>query len=293
MAIKKDGDMPGGNRPAFVHIHLVSDATGETLIAVSRAGAAQYAGVRAIEHVHAMARTPHQIDQILSAVERAPGIVLYTLVNDTLGKRLEAGCRALGAPCHSVLDPVLRVFQSYLGPAGDHRIGAQHALDEDYFRRIDALNFTMAHDDGQHPEGLNDADVILVGVSRSSKTPTSIYLANRGVKAANVPIVPNTPLPPQLMEARRPLIVGFVASPERIEALRQNRLLALNAAASDLAYVDRAAIAEEVAFTRKLCARQGWPIIDVSRRSIEEAAAAVLTLHRARADARVEEVPVR
>jgi hypothetical protein len=180
-----------------------------------------------------------------------------------------------------VLEPILQTLQSYLGVAGTRRVGAQHVLDADYFRRIDALNFTMLHDDGQLAGSLDEADVVLVGISRTSKTPTSIYLANRGIKTANIPIVPGIKLPPQLEEATHPLIVGLTASPERIVQLRENRVLGLNAAAHGESYVDKAAVASEVAFTRKLCERHGWPIIDVTRRSIEETAADIMALHQA------------
>ncbi len=266
------------NHDSFFHLHLISDATGETLITVARAAAAQYTHTRAIEHLHAMVRTGKQIDHVIDELEEQPGIVLYTLVDRQLSDRLEAGCRRIGIPCVSVLEPILQLLQSYLGTVGERRVGAQHVLDADYFRRIDALNFTMAHDDGQLAGALNEADVVLVGVSRTSKTPTSIYLANRGIKTANVPIVAGAPLPKELETVSHPLVVGLVATPERIIQLRQNRLLGLNAG-SHLTYVDRQTVAGELALTRKLCARHGWPVIDVTRRSIEETAAAVMTLH--------------
>ena len=264
---------------SYFHLHLVSDSTGETLIAVSRAAAAQYQGIAAIEHVYPLVRNPAQLERVLSELESAPGIVLYTLVDPALAARLEAAAREFGCPSLSVLDPVLGLFQSYLGTASTPQPGAQHVLNADYFKRIDALNFTMMHDDGQLPDDIEEADVILVGVSRTSKTPTSIYLANRGIKTANVPLVPNVPPPPALDTARRPLVVGLVASPDRIVQIRQNRLLSLNAS-DDSPYVDRTAVAEEVALSRRLCARNGWPLIDVTRRSIEETAAAILDLYR-------------
>ena len=175
-------------------------------------------------------------------------------------------------------DPVLQLFQSYLGGESKPRIGAQHLLNAEYFKRIDALNYTMLHDDGQHTDDLEQADVVLVGVSRTSKTPTSIYLANRGVKTANVPLVPDVPLPPNLETLKQPLVVGLIASPERIVQIRQNRLLGLKAEQDADQYVDRQAVAEEIAFSRKLCGRHNWPIIDVTRRSIEETAAAIMAL---------------
>ncbi len=268
-------------RESFFHLHMISDATGETLITVGRAAAAQHVNVRAIEHVHAMVRSPKQLERVIAALEEQPGIVLYTLVDREISERLETACRRIGIPCVSVLEPVLQTLQSYLGVAGARRVGAQHVLDAEYFRRIDALNFTMLHDDGQLAGSLDEADVVLVGISRTSKTPTSIYLANRGIKTANIPIVPGIRLPPQLEEAKHPLIVGLTASPERIVQLRENRVLGLNAAAHGESYIDKAAVASEVAFTRKLCERHGWPIIDVTRRSIEETAADIMALHQA------------
>ena len=273
------------NREGFFHLHMISDATGETLITVARAAAAQYTEVRAVEHVHSMVRSTAQLDRVIAALEEKPGIVLYTLVDGTLGGRLETACRRIGIPCASVLEPVLQMLQAYLGAPGARRVGAQHMLDAEYFRRIDALNFTMIHDDGQLAGSLEEADVVLVGVSRTSKTPTSIYLANRGVKVANVPIVPGIPPPADLERVKGPLVVGLTASAERIVQLRENRVLSLNAAAHSETYVDKAAIAAEIAFARKLCARHGWPIIDVTRRSIEETAAAILALRDERARA--------
>jgi len=263
---------------SYFHLHLISDATGETLITVARAAAAQYAKVAPVEHVHPLVRNQKQLDRVLSEIEESPGIVLYTLLEDDLVGRLEEKCRALSLPCMSILGPVLQLFQSYLGSETTHRVGAQHTLNAEYFKRIDALNYTMFHDDGQHPEGLDEADVVLVGVSRTSKTPTSIYLANRGVKTGNVPLVPGTPYPEQLEALAQPLVVGLYASPERIVQIRQNRLLGLKAHDDDSSYIDRQLVAEEVAFSKRLCAKHNWPLIDVTRRSIEETAAAVLRL---------------
>jgi [pyruvate, water dikinase]-phosphate phosphotransferase / [pyruvate, water dikinase] kinase len=262
----------------YFHLHLVSDATGETLITVARAAAAQYATVSPIEHIYPLVRSHRQVDRVLAEIEASPGIVLYTLIDNELSNRLETKCREFGVPCLNILRPVLGLFQSYLGAETTARVGAQHMLNAEYFRRIDALNFTMLHDDGQQTEDLEDAEVVLIGVSRTSKTPTSIYLANRGVKTANVPVVPGIPLPPTLEQLRSPLVVGLFASPERIVQIRQNRLLGLNVQRNDQLYIDREAVAEELAFSRRLCAKHNWPLIDVTRRSIEETAAAVLAL---------------
>jgi [pyruvate, water dikinase]-phosphate phosphotransferase / [pyruvate, water dikinase] kinase len=264
---------------SYFHLHLVSDATGETLTTVARAATAQYTKVLPVEHVYPLVRTQKQLDRVIAEIEESPGIVLYTLLEEDLVERLENHCREAGLPCLSILGPVLQLLRAYLGTETAHRVGAQHTLNADYFKRIDALNYTMLHDDGQHIEDLEEADVVLVGVSRTSKTPTSIYLANRGVKTGNVPLVPGLAVSNQVEQLSRPLVVGLYASPERIVQIRQNRLLGLKAPHHDGdQYIDRKAVAEEVALSRRLCAKHNWPIIDVTRRSIEETAAAVLKL---------------
>jgi regulator of PEP synthase PpsR (kinase-PPPase family) len=260
----------------YFHLHLVSDATGETLITVARAAAAQYVKAMPVEHVHPLIRTQKQLDRVLADIEESPGIVLYTLLEDSLVERLEKKCRELGLPYLSILGPVLHLFQAYLGAESTHKVGAQHTLNAEYFRRIDALNYTMMHDDGQQTDDLEEADVVLVGVSRTSKTPTSIYLANRGVKTANVPLVPGVPLPAQVEHLSHPLVVGLYATPERIVQIRQNRLLGLKAHRDDDQYIDKQAVTEEITASRRLCAKHNWPLIDVTRRSIEETAAAVM-----------------
>ncbi len=265
----------------FFHLHLVSDATGETLTAVARAAAVQYASARPIEHVYPLVRTQRQLDRVISEIEGNPGIVLFTIVNSDLTARLETKCREFGVPCVSVLAPVLDVFRSYLGVELTPRVGAQHTLDAAYFQRIDALNFTMVHDDGQLQEDVEDADIVLVGISRTSKTPTSIYLANRGFKTLNVPLVPNIPIDPLVLNAVKPLVVGLIASPERIVQIRENRLLALNAD-TGTDYVDRTNVSQEIAASRRLFMERGWPMIDVTRRSIEETAAGIIALHTER-----------
>ncbi len=265
---------------SYFHLHLVSDSTGETLIAASRAVAAQYQDVSSIEHIYPLIRTRAQLERAVIDLEAAPGIVLFTLVDAGLAARLEDACREIGSPCLSVLRPILELFQSYLGrTASTPRPGAQHVLNADYFKRIDALNFSMLHDDGQVAGSLEQADVLLLGVSRTSKTPTSIYLANRGIKTANIPLVPGIPLPRGIDGLRNPLVVGLLASPERIVQMRQNRLLSLNAG-TETPYVDRVSVAEEVAHSRRLFIENGWPTIDVTRRSIEETAAAIIDLYK-------------
>lgn len=267
----------------YFHLHLISDSTGETLNAVAKAVSAQFVMGRPIEHVYPLVRNRKQLERALAEIEEAPGVVLHTMVNEELRAELEAKCKEFGQPSVAVLDPVISLFGRYLGAEVSHRPGAQHELDEKYFARIEALNYTMAHDDGQSTATLDLADVVLIGVSRTSKTPTCIYLANRGVKAANIPIVLGIPLPSELDTVQQPLVVGLIASPERLIQIRKNRLLSLNEEA-DTEYVDLDSVRAEVAFARRLFAEKGWPVIDVTRRSIEETAAAVLALYsRARA----------
>lgn len=268
---------------SYFHLHLVSDATGETLITVARAAAAQYANVTPVEHVYPLVRSRSQLDRVLNEIEEFPGVVLYTLLDDELTTRLEAKCSDLSLPCRSILGPVLRVFESYLGAESTHRVGAQHTLNAEYFRRIDALNYAMMHDDGQQLDDLERADVVLVGVSRTSKTPTCQYLANRGIKAANYPLVPTTPPPPELLAIKGPLVVGLTKDPERLVQLRRNRVRMLNQN-EETEYTDLEQVKKEVAAARRLYSREGWPVIDVTRRSIEETAAAIMQLYQQHRD---------
>ena len=266
------------------HMHLISDSTGETLNMVARAAAAYYADYHAIEHIYALVRTPQQLERVFAEIERHPGIVLFTLADGALRSRLEEGCSKFAIPYISILDPVISSLESFLNAKSRPHIGGQHALNAEYFRRIDALNYSLLHDDGQHPDDLESADVVLVGVSRSSKTPTSIYLAIRGYKTANIPLVPGIALAPQILGLERPLVVGLTASADRISQIRQHRLLGLSPG-SDTSYADRQAIAAELVNARAICSARGWPMIDVTRRSIEETAAAVINLLQERRDA--------
>jgi regulator of PEP synthase PpsR (kinase-PPPase family) len=263
--------------PSYFHLHLVSDATGETLTIMAKAAAVQYGQVRPIEHVHPLVRTQRQLNRVLQEIQSAPGIVLYTIVNRDLTSVLEQRCRELGVPSLHVLEPIMKVFESYLGAPQTPIVAGQHVLDADYFRRIDALNFAMAHDDGHLPGDLNEADIIILGISRTSKTPTSIYLAQRGYKTANVPLVPGIEPPAALTGPHKAFIVGLIASPERIAEIRRNRVRLMADRNLD-DYVDRTQIANEIAYSRRLCARHGWPVIDVTRRSIEETAATITKL---------------
>jgi [pyruvate, water dikinase]-phosphate phosphotransferase / [pyruvate, water dikinase] kinase len=263
--------------PSYYHLHLVSDSTGDTLTAIAKAAAVQYAQLRPIEHMHPLVRTARQLKRVLQEIEQAPGIVLYTVVNHELKKGIEARCRELKVPCHAVLQPVMQVFESYLGTPQTPTVAGQHVLDAEYFKRIDALNFTMAHDDGRLPADLSRADIVLLGISRTSKTPTGIYLAQRGYKTTNLPLVPSLPLPDSLTEAHTAFVVCLIASPDRIAEVRRNRAAMLGDRNLE-DYVDRAHIVEEIAYSRRICTKNNWPTIDVTRRSVEETAATIIRL---------------
>ena len=278
--IQKSQQMPN-TKARFFHLHLVSDATGDTLTMLAKAVSVQYSQITAIEHVHPLVRTQRQLNRVLQAVEAAPGIVLYTIVDTNLTALLEQRCRELNVPAMYVLKPIMEIFEGYLGAPQTPVVAGQHTLNADYFCRIDALNFTMAHDDGRLPDDLNQADIVLIGISRTSKTPTSIYLAQRGYKTANVPIIPSFELPYQLENPHSAFVVGLVASPDRIAEIRRNRVSTLaDTTLED--YLDRDQIAQEIRQTRRICAKNGWAVIDVTRRSVEETAASIIKLFKDR-----------
>jgi Uncharacterized protein conserved in bacteria len=265
----------------LLHLHLLSDSTGETLEMIAKAALAQFDDAEVIRHFWPMVRSLHHLDRIVEDLAANPGLVLYTLVNDETRRRLEERCRALGLPHVAPLDSVTAALEDRLGVEAKARPGRQHALDEAYFARVDAIQFTIAHDDGIAWEDWEEADIVLAGVSRSSKTPTSIYLANRGYKVANIPLVMESPPPPLLFELKRPMVVGLTTAARRLVEIRRNRLLSLNQK-PETAYVDEERVEQEVAFARRLFADNGWPVIDVTRRSIEETAAAVIKLYTER-----------
>ena len=264
------------------HLHLLSDSTGETLENIAKAALAQFDAVEIIKHFWPMVRSETHLDRILDEVAANPGLVLFTLVNPDIRAKLERRCRVLGLPMVPALDAVSDALSNLLGQAAKARPGRQHVLDAAYFARVEAIQFTIAHDDGQNWENWEAADIVLAGVSRSSKTPTSIYLANRGYKTANIPIVIESPPPSALFTLRHPLVVGLTTNPERLIAVRRNRLLSLNQA-PETDYVNDEKVKAELAFARRMFADNGWPVIDVTRRSIEETAAAIITLCNERA----------
>jgi [pyruvate, water dikinase]-phosphate phosphotransferase / [pyruvate, water dikinase] kinase len=275
--------MPDLVHMTLLHLHLLSDSTGETLEMIAKAALAQFDDAEVIRHFWPMVRSVNHLDRIVEDLAANPGLVLYTLVNDDTRRRLEERCRALGLPHVAPLDSVNAALEDRLGVEAKARPGRQHAMDDAYFARVDAIQFTIAHDDGIAWEDWEQADILLAGVSRSSKTPTSIYLANRGFKVANIPLVVESPPPPLLFRLERPMIVGLTTAPRRLVEIRRNRLLSLNEK-TETAYVDEERVEQEVAFARRMFADNGWPVIDVTRRSIEETAAAIIKLYTERQD---------
>lgn len=269
-----------------LHLHLVSDSTGETLEMIAKAALAQFDDPEVIRHFWPMVRSRQHLDRIVPDLADNPGLVLFTLVNPETRRQLEQHCRRLGLPAVPVLDAVTEALESELGEVAHGRPGRQHAMDEAYFRRVEAIQFTIAHDDGIGWENWEQADIVLAGVSRTSKTPTSIYLANRGYKTANIPIVVESPPPAALFSLRRPLVIGLTTAPDRLVQIRRSRLLSLHED-TQTSYVDDERVREELKFARRMFADNGWPVIDVTRRSIEETAAAAIRLltHRSGEDA--------
>jgi hypothetical protein len=261
----------------YFHVHLVSDSTGETLNAMAKAVCARFDNVLPIEHIYSLVRSQRQLERVLLEIAGAPGVVLHTIVDKDLRAALEQGCRDLDLTCVAALDPLVAALARYLGASLSTRVGAQHALDNDYFNRMDALSYAIGHDDGQGTQDLEAADVVLVGVSRTSKTPTSIYLAHRGIRAANVPLVPGAEPPAQLFNLKRAVVVGLTVSPDRLIQIRRNRLLNLREE-RESAYIELESVREEIVKARRMFEKYGWPVIDVTRRSVEETAAAVINV---------------
>lgn len=265
-----------------INLHLVSDSTGDTLNSIARATLARFDHHHVV-HRWSLIRSRLQLDRVLEGLRHEPGPVLFTLVDRSLRHALEEECERLGVPCLSVLDPVMEMLQSQIGEKAREKRAAQHVMDADYFRRIDAMHYVLSHDDGQGVAGIAEADVCLVGVSRSSKTPTCFYLANRGIKAANVPIVPGMPLPKELDDPPCP-VVGLTIEAHALIEIRRHRLRLIGAEAvrQDInRYIDPESVKAEILAARRVCAQRGWPVIDVTRRSIEETAATVLQLMEA------------
>jgi [pyruvate, water dikinase]-phosphate phosphotransferase / [pyruvate, water dikinase] kinase len=268
------------------YIHLISDATGTTLQGLVRACLSQFDDIEPMERFWPLVRTEKQLERVMDDIADNPGPVLFTLVDRAMRRSLRKQCKELNIPCMPVLEPIIKELSSWLGLPSKGIPGLQHIMDEDYFDRIDAIDFALSYDDGQNMEGLEDADIILVGVSRTSKTPTCIFLARRGVKAANIPYVSGMPFPDKLLKMENPpLFVGLTESPDRLVYLRQARLRAdeNDKHHKNNTYLDPSVVQDEIREARRFFAKQGWPVIDVTRRSVEETAAAVQLLLQKRA----------
>lgn len=257
------------------HLHLISDSTGETVSSISRAVMAQFDDVEPEEHIWPLIRTKGQLEKVIDKIRENPGIVIYTLINQDLNDMLYKECTNLKVLCISPLSKVVSDIASYLNIDAKAYVGRGHEINESYYERVSAINFAIAHDDGQSTSNLEEADIVLVGVSRTSKSPTSVYLAYRGFKTANIPFVRGTGLPDKLFDLKKPLIVGLTISPERLTQIRKSRLLAL-LEEKETSYVNLDDIKEEIAESRKLFLKHGWPVIDVTRKSVEEAAAQII-----------------
>lgn len=265
------------------NLHLVSDSTGTTLLGLARACVAQFEGVEPVQKFWPLVRTIMQLERIIAEIEKNPGPVIFTMVDKKMRKRLQEKCSELEIPCTAVLDPILRSFSTYLGVSATRVPGLQHAMDDAYFQRVEAIDYTMRHDDGKRLETLGDSDVILVGVSRTSKTPTSIFLARRGIKVANIPLVPNVSVPEESLKLKKPYYIGLTTTPSRLLDLRRTRLKSSEANLAGFEnneYLDVEKIEIEVKNARRLFAKHGWPVIDVTRRSVEETAAEIMALYQ-------------
>ena len=262
-----------------IPIHLVSDSTGETVTLVARACLVQFDEIELEEHLWSLVRTREKVNDIITTVEKQGGVIIYTLVDQNIRSHLETKCVDSQIPCIPVLDPIISALGRFLGSESHARPGSQHVMNAEYFSRIKAMEFALSHDDGQLSQDLDEADVVLLGVSRTSKTPTCIYLANRGLKTANIPIVPGCPLPKELLKLNKPLIVGLTKDPRRLVEIRRQRLRLLSQD-ENTDYVDIEMVSQEINEARRLFTKHGWPIINVSRKSIEETAATIFQLYQ-------------
>lgn len=257
------------------HLHLVSDSTGETVASVARACMAQFDGVDAEEHVWSLVRTKGQLEKMIASLDTHPGVVMFTLMDPTMREELRQACGKRGLPCIPILGHVIRELSNYLNQEATGHTGAQYELSEDYFARINAINFALDHDDGQATWEMEQSDIVIVGPSRTSKSPTCVYLAYRGYRAANVPYVPGCPLPDNLTSLKQPLVVGLTIGGERLIEIRTSRLIAMNQD-TNTDYVNEDRVREEIENSKRLFRAQGWPVIDVTRRSVEETATLII-----------------
>ncbi len=257
------------------NLHLVSDSTGETVGSVARAALVQFEEVEAEEFSWTLVRSKAQLEKVIESIKENLGVVLYTLVDSNLADILKKECSKLGIPCIAVISGVVSEISSYLGVESHAQTGKQYRLTEEYFTRMDAINYALAHDDGQANWELDQADIIILGVSRTSKSPTCMYLAYKGYKAANIPLVLDCPLPQGFEELKKPLIIGLTINPDRLQQIRKTRLQSINQE-QETNYVDMEYMQREITESRKLFSRHRWPVIDVTKRSVEETAATII-----------------
>lgn len=272
--------------PRTIVIYLVSHASGELLEMLARNTVAQLEGVIVDRQLWKMVRDMGQVPEILARIGERRGFVIHSVTDPDVRTALEEGCYRLRVPCLFALEPFVSRMAEHFDVNVRFRASGREGMDDDYFRRVEAMKYTLAHDDGIAADDLESADVILVGVSRATKTPTCMYLASRGIKAANVPLVPGVPLPDGVLRAKAPLVVGLTINPAILAQVRDSRLRRLHQdTPSDYAELD--SVTREVTEARRLFVRHGWRVIDTSRRSIEQTAAQIMQLleERRRANA--------
>ena len=264
------------------NVYLVSDSTGETLNRIFLSIQSQFSKFDYVKKEFVFIRTEAQIDKVIEECEKNQNsILLYTIVETKMAKYLSRKCLSFNIPCFGVLGNLILNFSKILNQRAIHKPSAQHVLDEDYYKRIEALQFTMAHDDGKKTDDLNSADIVLIGVSRTSKTPTSIYLANRGFKTVNIPLVKTTDIT-KITNLSDRCTIGLYADPIRLSEVRRNRVSMMKD--HNLTnYIDVNNIKEEVDESKKLFKKNGWPMIDVTRKSVEETAASIIKIYEIKA----------
>tara|TARA_B100001093_G_scaffold514688_1_gene589302 strand:+ start:538 stop:1359 length:822 start_codon:yes stop_codon:yes gene_type:complete len=261
------------------NVYLISDSTGETLDRIFLSLKSQFSNFDYEKKEFAFVRTEQQINKIISECSSVQNsIVLYTIVETKLAKYLSQISEKNKVPCFGILGNLILSFSKLLNQKAIHKPSAQHVLDDDYYKRIEAIQFTMAHDDGKKLNDVTEADIVLLGVSRTSKTPTSIYLANRGYKTINIPLVLDQKIPEKLkFKNNKTCIIGLIADPDRLADIRRNRV-AIMRDNSTGKYTDLTFIKEEVNKSKMLFKKYNWPIIDVTRKSVEETAASILKI---------------
>lgn len=260
-----------------INLHLISDSTGETLSSVARAVLSQFENVESNDFYWPLVRNKEQLDKVLESISQHPGVILYTILQDDLTQALKNHCYRLQVPCIPVLSRIITEFSNYLGMNMNPAIGRQHILDEEYFSKVEAINYTLSHDDGQSGWDLYDADIVIIGVSRTSKTPTSVYLSCRGYKTANIPFVTIDTIPESVHSLQKPFIVGLTINPEKLVQIRQSRLVSMGQD-TKTDYIDMDSVKAEIAESRKLFAKLGCATIDVTNRSVEETSARIIQL---------------